>query len=76
MPPDPVPVVRFRADVVVVVLRCFRVLLPEAVLVRGADSLLGERVPLPTAVELAGAGCVYGEEGEEQTRAIRIRLSC
>lgn len=46
--------VRLRADVVVVVLRCFRLLLPA---LRGADNLLGERVPLPTDVELAGAGC-------------------
>lgn len=57
MPPDPVPVVRLRADVVVVVLRCFRLLPPAAPLAgRGADNLLGERVPLPTDVELAGAG--------------------
>lgn len=57
MPPDPVPVVRLRADVVVVVLRCFRLLPPAAPpAARGADNLLGERVPLPTDVELAGAG--------------------
>lgn len=65
MPPEPVPVVRFRAAVaVVVVLRCFR---PPALLepapapapARGADSLLGDRVPAPTDVELAGAGCCY-----------------
>lgn len=55
MPPELVPVVRLRADVAVVVLRCFK-LLPPA-LERGADNLLGERVPLPTDVELAGAGC-------------------
>lgn len=46
--------VRLRAAVVVVVLRCFK-LLPPA-LDRGLANLLGERVPLPTAVELAGAG--------------------
>lgn len=55
MPPDPVPVVRFRAAVAVVVFRCFK-LLPPALL-RGAANLLGDRVPLPTVVELAGAGC-------------------
>lgn len=57
MPPDPVPVVRFRAAVVVVVvLRCFRLLEPPA-LARGADDgFVGERLPLPTDVELAGAG--------------------
>lgn len=49
------PVVRLRAAVVVVVLRCFKLLLPPA-LARGEPSLLGERVPLPTDVELAGAG--------------------
>lgn len=68
MPPDPVPVVRFRAAVaVVVVLRCFR---PPALLeapapapARGADSLLGDRVPpAPTDVELAGAGWMVRKE--------------
>lgn len=49
------PVVRLRAAVVVVVvLRCFKVLPPA--LERGDANLLGERVPLPTEVELAGAG--------------------
>lgn len=56
MPPDPVPVVRFLADVaVVVVLRCFKLLAPP-VLGRGADNFDGDLVPLPTLVELAGAG--------------------
>lgn len=57
MPPDPVPVVRFRAAVaVVVVLRCFRLLEPPAD-ARGADvGFDGDRLPLPTDVELAGAG--------------------
>lgn len=54
MPPDPVPVVRLRAAVVVVVLRCFKLLPPADE--RGLANLLGERVPLPTDVELAGAG--------------------
>ena len=40
------------------VLRCFT-LLPPAV--RGADNLLGDRDPLPTDVELAGAGCNFGK---------------
>lgn len=59
MPPDPVPVVRLRADVVVVVvLRCLRTpLAPLAAPDRGADNLLGDRVPVPTDVALAGAGC-------------------
>jgi len=48
---------RLRAAVVlVVVLRCFRVLPPPDPALRGADNLLGERDPLPTDVELAGAG--------------------
>ena len=49
------PVVRFLAEVVVVVLRCFKLLAPAA-LDRGAANLLGDLVPLPTVVELAGAG--------------------
>lgn len=57
MPPEPVPVVRLRAAVVVVVLRCFK-LLPLA-LGRELAILLGDRVPLPTDVELAGAGCIH-----------------
>lgn len=68
MPPDPVPVVRLRAAVVVVVvLRCFK-LLPPA---RGEANLLGERVPLPTDVELAGAGCNVSSKERKQ---IEIRL--
>lgn len=55
MPPDPVPVERLRAAVLVVVFRCFKLLPPAPE--RGAANLLGERVPLPTEVELAGAGC-------------------
>lgn len=57
MPPEPVPVVRFRAAVVVVVVfLCFRLLEPPA-LARGADvGFVGDRLPLPTDVELAGAG--------------------
>lgn len=57
MPPDPVPVDRLRAAVVVVVFRCFRLLAPA--LDRAEANLLGERVPLPTAVELAGAGYLF-----------------
>lgn len=57
MPPVPAPPgARLLAAVVVVVFRCFRVLPPPAPALRGADSLLGEREPLPTDVELAGAG--------------------
>lgn len=58
MPPVPAPPgARLLAAVVLllVVLRCFNVL-PPAPELRGADNLLGERVPLPTEVELAGAG--------------------
>ena len=61
MPPDDVPVVRLRAAVVVVLLRCFKLLEPAA-LERGLANLLGERVPLPTAVELAGAGYFFKNE--------------
>lgn len=50
------PVVRLLAAVVLlVVFLCF-MLVPAAPLVRGADILVGEREPLPTDVELAGAG--------------------
>lgn len=53
------PVLRFRAAVVVVVvLRCFSVPEPPAD-ARGADvGFDGDRLPLPTEVELAGAGIV------------------
>lgn len=48
---------------VVVVLRCFKLLPPAApALDLGADNLLGDRVPLPTDVELAGAGCTRTNE--------------
>lgn len=58
MPPDPAPVPRDRAAVVVddaedVVLRCFRPLLAA---VLGAPEV-GDRLPLPTLVELGAAGC-------------------
>jgi len=58
MPPVPAPPgARLLAAVVLlVVLRCLRVLPPPDPALRGADNLLGERDPLPTAVELAGAG--------------------
>lgn len=58
--------VRLRAAVVVVVLRCFK-LLPPA-LERGLANLLGERVPLPTAVELAGAGYNHNTQREKQLK--------
>uniref|UniRef100_A0A2M4B0L3 Putative secreted protein n=1 Tax=Anopheles triannulatus TaxID=58253 RepID=A0A2M4B0L3_9DIPT len=60
MPPDPVPVVRFRATVVVVVvLRCFRLLAPPAA-ARGAEvGFDGDRLPLPTDVALAGVGIMH-----------------
>lgn len=59
MPPVPAPPgARLLAAVVVVVLRCFNVLPPPAPALRGADNLLGEREPLPTDVELAGAGWI------------------
>uniref|UniRef100_A0A2M4DLW7 Putative secreted protein n=1 Tax=Anopheles darlingi TaxID=43151 RepID=A0A2M4DLW7_ANODA len=60
MPPDPVPVVRFRAAVVVVVvLRCFRLLAPPAA-ARGAEvGFEGDRLPLPTDVALAGVGILH-----------------
>lgn len=57
MPPVPAPpVARVFAELfpLPVVLRCFRP--PPAPAERGADSLLGERDPLPTTVELAGPG--------------------
>lgn len=74
MPPEPVPVVRLRAAVVVVVLRCFR-LLPPA-LVRGEPNLLGERVPLPTDVELAGAGYIFTNQiGRKSLKIINTILS-
>lgn len=55
MPPDPAPVLRFLAAVVVVVvLRC-RTVPPLAE--RGAAvALLGERLPDPTDVELGDGG--------------------
>uniref|UniRef100_A0A2M3ZMX6 Putative secreted peptide n=1 Tax=Anopheles braziliensis TaxID=58242 RepID=A0A2M3ZMX6_9DIPT len=60
MPPDPVPVVRFRAAVVVVVvLRCFRLLAPPAA-ARGAEvGFDGDLLPLPTDVALAGVGILH-----------------
>lgn len=55
MPPEPAPVVRFLAAVVVVVLR-WRTVPP--VDERGAAvALLGERLPEPTDVELGDGGC-------------------
>lgn len=56
MPPDPAPVVRFLAAVVVVVDFLWRTVPPLAD--RGAEvALLGERLPEPTEVELGEAGC-------------------
>lgn len=55
MPPEPAPVLRFRAAVVVVVdLRCRTV--PPLVERGAAVALLGERPPAPTDVELGEGG--------------------
>lgn len=55
MPPEPAPLVRDLAAVVVVVFLCLTVPLPLDD--RGAEvALLGERLPEPTDVELGAGG--------------------
>lgn len=55
MPPEPAPVLRFLAAVVVVVDLRWRTVPPLAV--RGAEvALLGDRLPDPTEVELGEGG--------------------
>lgn len=62
MPPEPAPVVRLLAAVVVVVvLRCLTVPPLEDL---GADvALLGDRPPEPTDVELGAGGWNYKKPG-------------
>lgn len=60
MPPDPAPVLRFLAAVVVVVDLRWRTVLPLDD--RGAVvALLGERPPDPTFVELGEGGIVKND---------------